>query len=167
MTDTGSFSYSCNYTSTFRLVAHLIEIGLQTQEINRLVYGTFEESRLRLMGYSLAEKLVVLPEFHTSYIALTGEEMKRFNYQTGDTEGLVNYALSVKGTKFAALFTQRSDKIRISFRSFGNFSVNEFAKEHFQGGGHKNAAGGDSFADMASTILKFESLLTRYADKLK
>ena len=167
MTDTGSFSYNCNYPGTFNIVAKLINKGLQTHEVNRLVYGTFAESRLRLLGFSLSEKLVVKPEYHTAYIALTGDELKHYNYQTGDTEGLVNYALSVKETRFAALFTQRKDKIRISFRSVGEFSVNDFAREHFYGGGHRNAAGGDSYDDMPTTIAKFESLLERYAEKLQ
>ncbi len=166
MTDTGSFSYNCNYESTFRIVADIITKGTKTDEINRLVYGTNPESRIRLMGFSLSEKLVVLPEFKTAYIALTRQELNRYNYKTGDTEGLVNYALSIQGIRFAALFTERTEKIRISFRSAGDFSVNDFAREHFLGGGHKNAAGGDSFEDMNSTLVKFEDLLHRYADKI-
>ncbi|MCB2222097.1 MAG: DHH family phosphoesterase [Bacteroidetes bacterium] len=166
MTDTGSFSYNCNYKSTFQIVSELIGKGLQTDEINRLVYATNTENRIRLLGFSLSEKLVVLAEQKTAYIALSREELNRYNYQTGDTEGLVNYALSVVGIRFAALFTERGNKIRISFRSTGNFSVNEFARDHFLGGGHRNAAGGDSFDDLKTTIAKFEALLPRYADKI-
>lgn len=167
MTDTGSFSYNCNFTSTFRVVAELIDQGIDTSRISRLVYANNRESRLRLLGYALSEKLTVLYDFHTAYISLTREELNQHDNRTGDTEGLVNYALSIRGIKFAALFTERENKIRISFRSVGDFSVNEFAKRHFAGGGHKNAAGGDSFADMDQTLSTFHRLLEEYKDDLK
>ncbi len=167
MTDTGSFSYNCNYETTFTIVSELISKGLDATRINRLVYSTNTESRLRLLGYSLSEKLMVLPEYHTAYISLDKQELQKYNYKTGDTEGLVNYALSIEGIRFAALFTERKDKIRASFRSVGNFSVNAFAKEHYEGGGHKNAAGGDSFVSMDQTIKQFERLLVEYGEFLK
>jgi phosphoesterase RecJ-like protein len=166
MTDTGSFSYSCNSEKTFRTVAELFKNGIDGVKIHRLVYDTFSEMRLRLLGYCLSEKLVVLPEFHTAYIWLTRDELDRFEFKTGDTEGVVNYALGIKGIKFAALFTEKENKIRISFRSTGNFEANTFARTHFEGGGHKNAAGGDSFVPMKETLEKFEKLLVEYKDKL-
>jgi phosphoesterase RecJ-like protein len=166
MTDTGSFSYNCNFKSTFHIVSELIGLGLQPDEINRRVYATNTENRIRLLGFSLNEKLVVLKEFKTAYIALSREELNRYNYKTGDTEGLVNYALGVEGIRFAALFTERENKIRISFRSTGNFSVNAFARKHFVGGGHRNAAGGDSFDNLETTLANFEALLPHYADKI-
>jgi phosphoesterase RecJ-like protein len=166
MTDTGSFSYSCNSEKTFRTVAELYKNGIDGVKIHKLVYDTFSESRLRLLGYCLSEKLVVLPEYHTAYIWLTRKELNRFNFKTGDTEGVVNYALGIKGIKFAALFTEKENKIRISFRSTGNFEANVFARTHFEGGGHKNAAGGDSFIPMKETLKKFEQLLIEYKDKL-
>jgi phosphoesterase RecJ-like protein len=166
MTDTGSFSYSCNSEKTFRIVAELFKNGIDGVKIHKLIYDTFSESRLRLLGYCLSDKLVVLPEYHTAYIWLTKEELDRFNYKTGDTEGVVNYALGIKGIKFAALFTEREDKIRISFRSTDTFEVNTFAGNHYEGGGHKNAAGGDSFLPMKDTLEKFENLLNKYIDKL-
>ncbi len=166
MTDTGSFSYSCNSEKTFRIVAELFKNGIDGVKIHKLIYDTFSESRLRLLGYCLSDKLVVLPKYHTAYIWLTKEELDRFNYKTGDTEGVVNYALGIKGIKFAALFTEREDKIRISFRSTDTFEVNTFARRHYEGGGHKNAAGGDSFIPMKDTLEIFENLLNSYIDKL-
>jgi phosphoesterase RecJ-like protein len=147
-------------------VASLISKGIDTNSLSRLVYSNNSESRLRLLGYALSEKLIVLPEYHTAYITLTSAELNKYHYKTGDTEGLVNYALSIKGIRFAALFTERDNKIRISFRSVGEFSVNEFARKYFQGGGHRNAAGGDSFTDMDQTILGFNRLLENYRDDL-
>ena len=166
MTDTGSFSYACNYEKTFRIVAELYKAGIDGVQINRLVYNNYTESRLRLIGHSISKKLKVIPEYATAYISLTKEELDHYNHKTGDTEGLVNYALSIKGICFAVLFTERENKIRISFRSVGDFSVNEFAKNHFEGGGHKNAAGGDSFLSMDKTLEKFESILPEYKNKL-
>jgi phosphoesterase RecJ-like protein len=166
MTDTGSFSYSCNSEKTFRTVAELFKNGIDGVKIHKLVYDTYSESRLRLLGYCLSEKLVVLPEYHTAYIWLTKKELDRFNHKTGDTEGVVNYALGIKGIRFAALFTEKDNKVRISFRSTDDFEANTFARNHYEGGGHKNAAGGDSFIPMKDTLEKFEKLLSEYKDKL-
>lgn len=166
ITDTGSFSYSCNHEETYRVVAELFRTGIDGGHIHRLVYDTFSESRLRLLGYCLSEKLVVLPGYKTAYIALSREELDRFNYQVGDTEGVVNYALSIKGIRFAVFFTERKDKVRLSFRSVGDFSVNEFAGKYFSGGGHKNAAGGDSYLSMDETIERFLTLLPEFQDQL-
>lgn len=166
MTDTGSFSYACNYEKTFRTVADLYKLGIDGVKINRLVYNTYSESRLRLLGYALSEKLVVRQEYATAYISLTKEELDKYNFKVGDTEGLVNYALSIKGIRFAALFTEKNKKIRISFRSVGNFSVNKFARKYYEGGGHKNAAGGDSFLSLEETLKHFERLLSEYKEEL-
>jgi phosphoesterase RecJ-like protein len=166
MTDTGSFSYSCNYEKTFRVVADLYKAGIDGVTINRLVYNTFSEGRLRLLGFALSEKLIVLENYSTAYISLTKDELYRYHHQVGDTEGLVNYALSIKGIIFAALFVEKEKKIRVSLRSVGNFSVNTFARDHFEGGGHKNAAGGDSYISMTQTLEKFEQLLAGYKNEL-
>ena len=166
MTDTGSFSYACNSEKTFRIVADLYKAGINGVKINRMVYNTFSESRLRLLGYALSEKLKVLPQFATAYISLTLDELNRFNYQVGDTEDVVNYALSIKGVRFAAMFIESDKKIRVSLRSVGDFKVNTFAREHFEGGGHKNAAGGDSYISMQKTLEKFEQLLPLYQNEL-
>ncbi len=167
MTDTGSFSYNCNYVRTFEIVARLYETGMDGQRINRLIYANNTESRLRLLGFSLSQRLKVIPEYHTAYIYLTKQDLKDYNYKDGDSEGLVNYALSIEGIKFAALFSERGDKIRISFRSVGEFSVNHFARNHFDGGGHRNAAGGNSFLEINKTLVEFERLLVEYKSELK
>lgn len=166
MTDTGSFSYACNYEKTFRVVAELYKAGIDGVQINRLVYNNYSENRLRLLGFSISEKLKVFQDLSTAYISLTQKELDHYHYKTGDNEGLVNYALSIKGIRFAVLFTEREDKIRISFRSVGDFSVNEFANKNFEGGGHRNAAGGNSFLPMDQTLKKFENLLLEYKDQL-
>ncbi|HLO92177.1 MAG TPA: bifunctional oligoribonuclease/PAP phosphatase NrnA [Lentimicrobium sp.] len=162
MTDTGSFSYASNYPDTLETVADLIRKGVDTEKIHRLVYDTYSENRMRLLGYCLSEKLIVIPEYCTAYISLTGEDLEKFSFQPGDTEGVVNYALSIKNVSFAALFTQKKSCIRISFRSKADFSVNEFARKHYGGGGHLNAAGGDSYQPMAETLEAFEQLLPQY-----
>ena len=159
MTDTGSFSFSCNYVRTFEITSKLIGVGLDAEHVHRLVYDTYSENRMRLLGHSLSERLVVLPELSMAYIYLTKEDLKKFNYQVGDTEGVVNYALSIKGIQLAALFTERENKIRISFRSKGNFNVNIFARTHYEGGGHKNAAGANSYISLEETLNRFESIL--------
>jgi phosphoesterase RecJ-like protein len=165
-TDTGSYSYSCNYVRTYEIVADLFRKGIDGEHIHRLVYDTYSESRLRLLGYALSQKLVVLPEFSTAFISLTKEELDKFNYEIGDTEGVVNYALSIDGINLAALFSERDNVIRASFRSKGSFKVDVLAREHFDGGGHKNAAGAYSYVSMDETINKFRALLPQYREQL-
>jgi bifunctional oligoribonuclease and PAP phosphatase NrnA len=166
-TDTGSFSYSCNYVRTYEIVADLFARGIDGEHIHRLVYDTYSENRLRLLGYALSEKLVVLPEYHTAFISLTKEDLDRFDYQVGDTEGVVNYALSISGINLAALFSERDGVIRASFRSKGSFKVDSLARDHYDGGGHPNAAGAYSYDSMEVTIEKFRSLLPSYEDQLR
>ncbi|MGC8866553.1 MAG: DHH family phosphoesterase [Bacteroidales bacterium] len=166
MTDTGSFSYSCNYPNTYYVTAELIEKGINTNHIHNLVYDTFTEDRMRLLGHLLYNCLVVKPDLHTAYMYLSLSDQRKFNFQPGDSEGFVNYALSIQGIRFAAFFTEKDQIIRISFRSKGDFSVNEFARAHFEGGGHKNAAGANSYRTLQDTIAYFESLLPQYADAL-
>ena len=122
---------------------------------------------MRLLGYSMQEKMVVLPHYHTAYISLTDEELKRFQHRKGDTEGFVNIPFSVKGIRFTALFVEKKDRIKASFRSRGSFPVHRVASEHYGGGGHINAAGGDSFENMEETLRRFEALLPGYANLLK
>lgn len=164
LTDTGSFSYSCNYEETFAISAHLLSIGIDAEAIHRKVYDTFSESRLRLLGYCLSKKLVVIDELSTAYISLTREELNYFNYQVGDTEGLVNYALSIEHIKLAALFTEREGLVRISFRSKGDIDVNEFARKHFNGGGHHNASGATSRISLKESIAKFNASIKEYPE---
>ena len=122
---------------------------------------------MRLQGYCMMNKMVVLPQYHTGYISLTQEELKKFNHRKGDTEGFVNIPFSVKGVRFTALFVEKKDRIKVSFRSRGHFPVNRVASEHYQGGGHINAAGGDSFTSMEETLARFEALLPEYASLLQ
>lgn len=167
MTDTGSFSFSCNRHETFEIAANLIRTGLDVERIHRLVYDTYSESRMRLLGHCLGTNMKVLPEYATAYIWLTQDDLEQYNYQQGDTEGVVNYALSIQNVAVAALFTERGDRIRVSLRSKGEFSVNDFARSHFNGGGHRNAAGGDIIKSMPEALLWFESLLPEYSAEIR
>ena len=162
MTDTGSFSYASNYSQTYEITASLIKLGIDAEKIHRSVYDTYSENRMRLLGFCLSDRLVVNLKYKTAYIWLTQKDLARFDHHVGDTEGVVNYALSIEGVTLAALFTERDDRIRISFRSKGEFSVNEFARKHYAGGGHRNAAGGDSFLGIAEALKEFEDLLPTY-----
>ena len=166
MTDTGSFRYPSTTAETHRIVAGLIDAGAENGMIHNRVYDDNTESRLKLLGYCLCEKMVIMPEYHTGYITLTEEEQHRFNYQKGDTEGLVNYILSMRGMKFAAFMTDRDGIIKISFRSKGNFDVNTFARLNFKGGGHKNAAGGMSADKMEPTVARFRELVLKHRKEL-
>jgi phosphoesterase RecJ-like protein len=166
MTDTGSFSYSCRRPDTYLAVAELIRQGIDSELIHRKVYDTYSENRMRLLGYCLSERLTVLKDFRTAYIYLTDDDLTRFDHQNGDTEGVVNYALSIEGIVLAVLFTQKEDRIRLSMRSKGEFSVNDLARKHFNGGGHKNASGGDSFSSMTETLAFFETILNDYQSEL-
>ena len=135
------------------------------QELRALV-DNYSEDRMRLLGYSLEQKLVVIPEHRTAYISLTRNELNRFNHAKGDTEGFVNYPFSVSNIRVSALFIERKDHIKISFRSKGDFPINTLAAQFFNGGGHKNAAGGESYEDLAVTIKKFENLIGQYSDEI-
>jgi phosphoesterase RecJ-like protein len=121
-------------------------------------------SKLQLWGHLLSQSLEVIPEFNTAFIKVSANDLQRFGYQEGDLEGLVNYALSIKGIKLAAIFSERGGKIRISFRSIGDFKVNELSNAHFGGGGHINAAGGVSESTLENAILKFKDVLSQYPD---
>ena len=122
--------------------------------------------RLRLMGFVLSEKLKVLPEYRTAYMTLSADELKRLGSQTGDTEGLVNYGLSIKGIKLSVMIHERKDSVKLSLRSLGEFSVNEMARRHFEGGGHRNASGGSSSLSLDQTLQKFLSILPEYKEEL-
>lgn len=166
MTDTGSFSYSCNKPETYHAIAHLVSTGIAVDIIHQKVYSTYSENRLRLLGYCLNNKLKVFPEYGASYISLSKEELKQFNHKVGDTEGIVNYGLTIDVVGVTAIFTEREDRIRISFRSKGDFDVNLFARNHFSGGGHMHAAGADMRDTLENAILKFEMLLPQYKDQI-
>lgn len=166
MTDTGNFKHPNTTEHVFEVCAQLVRLGADTARVARLIYDSNTVDRIKFLGFALSERLTILPEYNTAYFAITQEDLKRYNSQTGDTEGLVNYALSIDGIKFAALIIDRSVMIKISFRSVGDFSVSQFSKSHFEGGGHKNAAGGKSDLSLDETVQKFERLLEQYKDKL-
>ncbi|WP_114783861.1 DHH family phosphoesterase [Botryobacter ruber] len=166
MTDTGSFRHPSTSKNVHLIIADLLQIGVNTSNIHRLIYDSSTELRLRFLGYALKDKLVVLHDYKTAYIAITADELKAYDSKTGDTEGLVNFALSIEGIVFAAVIIDRGQAVKISFRSVGNFSVNDFARKHFNGGGHRNAAGGMSLEPLDATVAKFESLIPLYKDQL-
>lgn len=167
MTDTGSFRFDSVTPTTHRVLADLLDTGIKPSDIHSAIYDTYSESRVKLLGYCLTEKMVVLPEFQAAYISVTEKELAKFNYQKGDTEGIVNYPFSIKGIRFCAFFSEGEGKIKISFRSKGKFDVNQFARKHFNGGGHINAAGGrGNVSDLQKTIKEFLELLSTYKKDL-
>ncbi|MBC3847218.1 bifunctional oligoribonuclease/PAP phosphatase NrnA [Winogradskyella echinorum] len=167
MTDTGSFRFPATTSRTHFVIGNLIEKGANNSEIHNNIFDTNSFSRLQLLGRAL-QNLKVIPELRTAYITLSQVELDEFNFKKGDTEGFVNYALSLKDIIFAAIFieSQQDGIIKISLRSKGAFSVNEFSRAHFNGGGHTNAAGGRSETDMQTTIDKFISILPTYKQEL-
>lgn len=166
MTDTGNFRHGNTTQNVHEVIARLIQLGADNTKVASKIYDGNSLNRLRFMGYALSEKLTVIPEYHTAYFAITAEELERFESQTGDTEGLVNYALSVKGIVFAAMFTDRKQAVKMSFRSVGEFPANEIAAKFFNGGGHRNAAGGKSDETLEETVEKFISIIPDYKDLL-
>jgi phosphoesterase RecJ-like protein len=166
ITDTGSFSYSCNAATTYQIMVELIEKGIDAENLHRLIYDNFSESRLRLLGHALSRKMLIIPELHTAIIALSKQDLTDFKYKTGDSEGIVNYPLTIKEINMAILLTERENLIRISFRSKGKFAVNQIASKYFEGGGHLNAAGANSYLSMEETISKIKTILAEFKDLL-
>ncbi len=167
MTDTGSFRFSSTTSTTHKIIANLIEKGANNAQIHNNIYDTNSTSRLQLLGCAL-KNMVVLEAYNTAYISLTQKELNDANYKKGDTEGFVNYGLSLDGIRFAVIFIESGQEgfIKMSLRSQGDFSVNEFARAHFNGGGHNNAAGGRSDDNMHDSIQKFVDLLPTYQQQL-
>jgi phosphoesterase RecJ-like protein len=166
MTDTGGFRHSNTGHKQFQIAGALVARGANPFIVSKLIYDTNSLERLRLLGYVLSNKLQVLPEYRTAYMVLSAEELKKFSSQTGDTEGLVNYGLSIKGIRLSVMISDRKDSIKLSFRSLGDFSVNDMARAHFSGGGHRNAAGGQTSLTLDETVQKFLSLLPQYKEAL-
>ncbi len=167
MTDTGSFSYSTSRPELYRVLSGLVAFGIDTAAIHSKVYDNFSVDRMRLMGYCLRDKMVVLPEYRTAYITITRDELKMFNFVPGDTEGFVNIPLSIGNIVFSALFIERENLVKASFRSKGTFPANAFAASHFNGGGHLNAAGGDDKIALEKVVEKFTQLLPGYNHQLE
>ncbi len=167
MTDTGSFRFPSTTASVHKMVAHCKELGLNHTPIHENIFDSFLENRLRFIGNALLNRLDVLYEYNTAMMAISRSDIKAFDIKTGDTEGLVNYLLSMEGIKLGALLIDREEERRWSFRSKGNFDVNQFARLHFEGGGHKNAAGGRSSDTLDNNVKKFKTVLHEYEAQLQ
>ena len=166
VTDTGSFKYPSTSARTHEIAGALIRLGLDTSSIHRAIFDNNSINRIKFLGFALNERLTILPEYRTAFFAVSEKDLKQFESQTGDTEGVVNYALSIENIVFAAFFSQQNHYVKVSFRSIGNFAVNEFASAHFRGGGHKNAAGGQLNTSLGKAIHKFKELLPEYNEQL-
>lgn len=163
MTDTGNFAFSTLTPELFRAVAVLIECGISVPEIHNRVYNSYTAGRARLLGYTINRKMELIHNGRVAYMSLTEQDMRRFGFQQGDSEGFVNYPLTIKKVKMSAMFVQHTHFIRISLRSRGKVDVNIFARKYFNGGGHKNAAGGKSFVSMEETIAHYIRSVEEFA----
>jgi phosphoesterase RecJ-like protein len=166
MTDSGSFRFESATSTVYRIAADLIDAGAEHWRIHQLVYDNASENRLRFLGHCISNKLEILREYNTAIISVTQQELNEYKVITGDTEGIVNYALSVNGIKLAAFIIERTDKVKLSLRSTGDFPANEICKKYFDGGGHRNAAGGASSQDLSSTVANFKEILKEYKTQL-
>jgi len=167
MTDTGSFKFPNTTPHTMCIAADLMKKGINHNEIQIKIYDSFSLDKLHLLGEAL-NKLIFLPQYKTAYIALSRSDLKKHHYQKGDTEGFVNYGLSLKEADFAVMFLENENEgVRISFRSKGNFPANEFAKRYFNGGGHKNAAGGRTQTNLDETVKLFLEKLPEFITELQ
>jgi phosphoesterase RecJ-like protein len=165
LTDTGSFKYSTS-PRLFRIVAELLELGVDDYLLQDLIFNSMKEKHLRLLGHCLYNRMEVLEEYQTGIITLTKEDYSTFDIQRGDTEGIVNYLLKIKNIRLAAFITEQPTIVKLSLRSKGEFSVQEIARKHFKGGGHKNAAGGASFQSLSATVRRFKKILPQYKEQL-
>ncbi|MBE8713633.1 DHH family phosphoesterase [Sphingobacterium hungaricum] len=166
MTDTGSFRFRSTTSAVHHIIANLIDAGAKNWEIHEQIYNSSTESRLKFLGYCLLNCLEVIPEYNTALFAISKEDLAKFDITTGDTEGLVNYALSIKGVRLAGLFIDRTELIKLSLRSIGDIPCNEICKKHFNGGGHLNASGGSSTDDLLTTVNRFKAILPEYKEIL-
>ena len=162
MTDSASFRLPNTTSEVHRIAADLIDAGAVNWRIHELVYSNSSESRLRFLGYCLSEKLEVLYEFNTAIITVNKKELEKYDVITGDTEGIVNYALSITGIRLAAFIVERTDKVKLSLRSRGEFPANDICKKYFNGGGHLNAAGGTSNDSLEKVVEQFKLILPEY-----
>jgi bifunctional oligoribonuclease and PAP phosphatase NrnA len=167
VTDTGSFRFSATSARTHQVAADLISRGIKTWEVHENLFDTNSLNRIKLVSYALLEKLVIIPEYKTAYIWLTRKEEERFNIIKGDTEGLVNQALSIEGIRLAAFFKESDQIIKISFRSKGEIPTNLLSKAHFEGGGHLNASGGKYVGKIEDAVQKFVTILPNFVEENK
>ncbi|GAB3350485.1 bifunctional oligoribonuclease/PAP phosphatase NrnA [Arachidicoccus ginsenosidivorans] len=166
MTDTGSFRFPSTTASVHEAIADLKNLGLQHSPVHEHIYDSNSEQRLRFLGHSLLKRMEVLYEYNTAIMTIPKADLLAFHTKTGDTEGLVNYLLSIEGIRFGAIVIDRDEERKWSFRSKGDFDVNEFARKHFNGGGHKNAAGGNTADSLTETVQKFKKVLLDYKSAL-
>lgn len=164
ITDTGNFEHGSYTGDTLRIVASLIDSGIDKEHIFNKIYNNFSAERMRLQGLALHSRMKLIPEYSAAYIWLTRDDLKDFNYAKGDTEGFVNMPLSIKGINVAVLFVEKEGFIKLSFRSKGSFSVNDFAARFFNGGGHRNAAGGQYDESLEKAIDHFEKSIAEFAE---
>lgn len=162
MTDSGSFRFPTTTSAVHHLVADLIDRGAENWRIHELVYDNFSENRLRFLGNCLLNKLEVLREYNTAIISISKDELQKYHIETGDTEGIVNYALTINGVRLAGLIVERPDSVKLSLRSTGEFPANDICKKYFNGGGHRNAAGGSSNESLENVIINFKNILPEY-----
>lgn len=166
LTDTGSFRFSATSSKTHLVAAELIETGIDFNRIYQRIYDSYSENRIQLLGFALKDKLKLYREYSTAIINLTEKELSQYNYKKGDTEGLVNYPLSISWIKMSILLTEKDGLIKMSFRSKGSLKVNTITKENFDGGGHVNAAGGRFVGSMDNAIAKLEEVLPLYKKQI-
>ncbi|MEG1586001.1 MAG: bifunctional oligoribonuclease/PAP phosphatase NrnA [Bacteroidales bacterium] len=166
MTDTGAFTYNSNAPEVYVIISELLKIGINKDKIYDRVFNTFSESRERLMGYTINKKMKIFKPYKAAMISLTAEELKAYEYKKGDSEGFVNIPLSVKGIVFSVFFREDKEYIKVSLRSKGNFPANKVAEQFFNGGGHKNASGGEFFGTMEEAERLFESILPHFENYL-
>ncbi len=162
MTDTGGFTYNSNKHEIYTIISELIKLGVDKDAIYRRVFNTYSEDRLRLMGYCIYNKMKLYPEYRAALITLSQEEMNQFNFRNGDAEGFVNIPLSIHNVDFSVFLREDPEKIKVSLRSQGTFPANKFSAQVFNGGGHLNAAGGESYTTLEEAIRKFEEALPEY-----
>lgn len=166
ITDTGSFRFSSTTPDTHRVASSLLEKGVQSQIIASRVYDANRPERLQLLARML-QRMDLLQESHAVILSLSEEDMKDFDFMKGDTEGFVNYGLSIKGIELSIFLYPSHDKVKMSFRSKTNFDVNTMARSHFNGGGHINAAGGVSYDSLEHTISRIKNVLPEYVEQLQ
>ncbi|HAX93795.1 MAG TPA: DHH family phosphoesterase [Bacteroidales bacterium] len=166
ITDTGNFEHGAYTGNTMRVVADLLDTGIDREDVLNTVYNNFSAERMKLMGFSLYQRMTVLEEYRTAYIYLTKKDLADFNHVKGDTEGFVNLPLSIRGIVFSVFFMEKDNFVKISFRSKGNFPSNDFAFRYFSGGGHLNASGGEYYDTLENTIAYFLKVLREQEDML-
>ena len=167
ITDTGNFEHGYYTGDTMRTVGHLLDMGVDKERVYNHIFSNFSADRIRLKGFALHNRLVVHPEFHTAYIWLTREDLDKFNHAKGDTEGFANVLLTMSGIVLSVLFVERSGFVKMSLRSKGSFNANELSRKCFNGGGHRNAAGGEMKGSIKEVVKHFEETLPAFREGLE